>query len=205
MINKVYVYTKDESTTKRAFDFALRATKNSDNLEVIVRNISSFANKKHAETDSVYATDEDTQSRICGSELIRINKSMSSEKKLKTIKDIAESLSKIGNSKPNNISLLDITMNSLPELIDKNNIKSFIEKYKNSYKKPMLIKTKDGKTIAVFDSEEDFKGHKNKDNILMTIDEYVMIMFIALGFNASSIKIERSDDTIDTDNQKSSS
>ena len=205
MSTKIFVYTQDVEVTKAAFA-AAQKDKQYD-VEIIIRNISSFANKEHSDIDLVYTTDRDIQKKIRSSNtfLIELNKSMNKEKKFNAIDKIKGILNQVQPKEESDVSFLNIDMNSLPELMDSENIKTFVKKFKATYKKPIVIKTKDNKTMEIYDSEEDFGNKKDENIILMTQDEYVTIMLTALAFDARIVNIKRLTDDDDTNNRESSS
>lgn len=193
-MSKIYVYTKDVQTAKKAFYKAFLEV--SSDLEpegfIIIRDIKGYAGKKHPEDDLVFATDQQALKKLERAALINVSGDMTKEEKEEAFEAIKLSINEfLSKNKRADISILDVNIGSLPDILDRDKIAAFIETYKRSYKKPIIITNNNGDVIGIFDSAEDFKGHENKYDILMTVDEYIAIMLSVLGFNAKAIKFER--------------
>ena len=194
--NKIYVYTKETALTRKAFHVAFSAViPDSDpNDIIVVRDIKSHADKKHADTDQVYVTSEAIHKKMPKATYIYIAENMTTDTKKTVINVLKEKITEFKRTNNKNISIIDINIGSLPEILDKDGIAGFIEQYKRAYKKPIVIVDNDGKNIGIFDSKEDFTGQEDKYDMLLTVDEYVAIMLSVLGFNAKLIKIKRKEE-----------
>ena len=191
--NKIYVYTNEIALARKAFHVAFNeVVPDSDpNDFIVVRDIKSHANKKHADTDMVCVTSEVIYKKIPKATYIRISEDMTIDEKKFVISLIKEKINEFKKVSNKDISIIDLNIGSLPEILDRDKIAGFIEQYKRAYKKPIVIIDNDGKNIGIFDSKEDFAGQEDKHDILLTVDEYVSVMLSVLGFNAKLIKIER--------------
>lgn len=192
--NKIFVYTNEIVLARKAFHVAFsRAVPDSDpNDFIIVRDIKSHANKVHSATDEVYVTNETILKKRPSATLINISEGMSTDEKKHVILALVTNIEKFKKDNNKDTSIIDLNIGSLPEILDKNKIAGFIEQYKRAYKKPIVIVDNDGKNIGIFDSKEDFAGQEEKYDILLTVDEYVMVMLSVLGFNAKLVTISRS-------------
>jgi len=193
-MSKIYVYTKDVQTAKKAFFLAFSDV--SPDLEpegfIIIRDIKGYAGKKHPDNDLVFATDQQVLKKLERATLIDVSGDMKTDEKLKALETIKLNISEfLSKNKRADISILDVNIGSLPDILDRDKIAAFIETYKRSYKKPIVITNNSGDVIGIFDSVKDFEGHENTYDVLMTVDEYIAIMLSVLGFNAKTIKFER--------------
>lgn len=194
--NKIYVYTGEIGIARKAFHVAFNEViPDSDpNDFIIVRDIKSHAGKTHADTDQTYVTSEAIYKKMPGATYIRISESMSTDEKKHVISLLKERIAKFKKVNSKDVSIIDINIGSLPEILDKDKIAGFIEQYKRAYTKPIVIIDNDGKNIGIFDSKEDFAGQEDKYDVLLTVDEYIMVMLSVLGFNAKLIKIGRKEE-----------
>lgn len=194
--SKIYVYSNEIALARKAFHVAFsRAIPDSDpNDFIVVRDIKSHADKVHSATDEVYVTNETILKKRPSATLINISEGMSADEKKHVISALVTNIEKFKKNNNKNISIIEINIGSLPEVLDKDKIAGFIEQYKRAYKKPIVIVDNDGKNIGIFDSKEDFADQEDKYDILLTVDEYVSVMLSVLGFNAKLIKIERKEE-----------
>ena len=193
-MSKIYVYTKDVQTAKKAFFLAFSDVASDLEPEgfIIVRDIKCYAGKKHPDNDLVFATDQQVLKKLERATLIGVSGDMKTDEKLEALETIKLNISEfLSKNKRADISILDVNIGSLPDILDRDKIAAFIEAYKRSYKKPIVITNNDGDVIAIFDNVKDFEGHENEYDILMTVDEYIAIMLSVLGFNAKTVKFER--------------
>lgn len=199
-VSKIYVYTDNTGLAKKAFHVAFSAAipDNDPDSFIVVRDAKSYADKKHSDTDQVYVTDKSIHKKMPDATYIYISDSMSAGERTLVIDTLKEKIAKLKTVCDKDISILDIDVNSLPDILDRDKIAAFIEQYKKAYKKPIVITTNDNKTIGVFDNTSDFEENKNKYDILLTVDEYITIMLTTLGFNAKMIKIERNKEDDET-------
>ena len=194
--SKIFVYTGEIALARKAFHVAFNEViPDSDpNDFIIVRDIKSHAGKIHADTDQVYVTSEAIHKKMPKATYIYLAEDMTTGAKKTVISVLKEKIAEFKKVSNKDISIIDINIGSLPEILDKDKIAGFIEQYKRAYKKPIVIVDNDGKNIGIFDSKEDFAGHEDKHDILLTVDEYVSVMLSVLGFNAKLIKIERKEE-----------
>jgi len=194
--SKFFVYTSEIALARKAFHVAFNeVVPDSDpNDFIVVRDIKSHAGKIHADTDQVYVTSEAIHKKMPKATYIYISEDMTTDAKKTVIGVLKEKIKEFKKTNSKNISIIDINIGSLPEILDKDKIVGFIEQYKRAYKKPIVIVDNDGKNIGIFDSKEDFAGKEDKYDILLTVDEYVSVMLSVLGFNAKLIKIERKEE-----------
>ena len=194
--NKIFVYTSEITLARKAFHVAFNEVlPDSDpNDFIVVRDIKSHADKKHTNIDQVYVTSEAIHKKMPNATYIHIAEDMPLGEKKLVISLLKEKITEFKKTNNKNISIIDINIGSLPEILDKDKIAGFIEQYKRAYKKPIVIVDNDGKNIGIFDSKEDFSGQEDKYDILLTVDEYISVMLSVLGFNAKLIKIERKEE-----------
>lgn len=194
--NKIFVYTSEIALARKAFHVAFNeVVPDSDpNDFIVVRDIKSHANKKHADTDQVFVTSVAIYKKMPEATFVHIHEDMETDEKKLVISLLKEKIAEFKKASSKNISIIDINIGSLPEVLDKDKIAGFIEQYKRAYKKPIVIVDNDGKNIGIFDSKEDFAGQEDKYDILLTVDEYIAVMLSVLGFNAKLIKIERKEE-----------
>lgn len=195
MSNKIYVYSKDTVPVKRAFVKACSIVSPSIEFNNIIsiRNIKSFTKGlKHSKGSVVISTDSQSHKKLGCSTLLEISDTMSVQSKTKVFEEIKTIIKTfLDQREDKDFNILDINIDSFTEILDKDGIKKFIEQFRDTYKKPILIETKDNKTVAVFDNEIDFESQKDNYDILITVNEYVAIMLSTLAFNAKGVKIER--------------
>lgn len=194
--NKIYVYTNEIALARKAFHVAFNGVvPDSDpNNFIIVRDTKSHSDKQHAVTDQVYVTSEAIHKKMPKATYIYLAEDMTIDMKKAVINVLKDEIVKFKKISNKDISIIDINIGSLPEILDKDKIAGFIEQYKRAYKKPIVIVDNDGKNIGIFDSKEDFAGQEDKYDILLTVDEYISVMLSVLGFNAKLIKIERKEE-----------
>ena len=194
--NKIFVYTSEIALARKAFHVAFNevAPDSDPNDFIVVRDIKSHSGKIHADTDQVYVTNEAIHKKMPTATYIYIAEDMTIDAKKVVIGVLKEKIAEFKKLNNKDISIININIGSLPEILDKDKIAGFIEQYKRAYKKPIVIVDNDGKNIGIFDSKEDFARQEDKYDILLTVDEYISVMLSVLGFNAKLIKIERKEE-----------
>lgn len=199
-MGKIYIYSNDIEFAKqvvtKAYGEIVHPNKPKDIADIIVfKAVDEYTSKRnktpHREDDFIFTTDKDAKKSIPFSTLFNLDTKMSADDKAATFKILQGGIiAALDSIAPNSTSIIDIDITSLQDVFDKEHIASFIYEYKTSYKKPIIIITKDNKKIGIFDSAKDFND-KEKFDTMLTVDEYVGIMLTALTFNARHISIER--------------